>query len=58
MTFWPSGDPSGGGYYVCGTYEDGECWTLDETQQYPQTGINNVDFTDGFPGQLGFPYGP
>ncbi len=58
VTFWPSGDPSGGGYYVCGTYEDGECWTLDETQQYPQTGVNNVDFTDGFPGQLGFPYGP
>ena len=58
VTFWPSGDPSGGGYYVCGTYEDGECWTLDETQQYPQTGVRNVEFTDGFPGQLGFPYGP
>ena len=58
VTFWPSGDPLGGGYYVCGTYEDGECWTLDETQQYPQTGVNNVEFTPGFPGQLGFPYGP
>ena len=58
VTYWPSGDPSGGGYYVCGTYEDGECWTLDETQQYPQTGVNNVEFTPGFPGQVGYPYGP
>jgi hypothetical protein len=50
VTFWPSGDRSGPGYYVCGIGAGGDasqCWTTANLFGPTSTMVNNVDYVDG-----------